>query len=237
MADPYVVGVGVEATNTTTGAVTISAAQPAGARNGDLLLAVLRQDYRHTNGAGNIRTHTDPTGAINTASAGASSVGASSSQRVSLNVHAIPRTGSGNISIDIAAGGGIVSLFEALTIIAVRHCSDIANVITQSVNGTTPSWPTTAQTLTVDADTSASLSIITNRSTTAQTLSTANGYTSTTSSATQPAYAVAYRTVDTPSQAVPLWTGSGILRAQVTFELVYGALGGIYIDGAVHLAS
>jgi hypothetical protein len=237
MPDPTIVGIGAEVSNTTTGAQTLTASQPSGLRNGDLLLVVLRQDYQHTNGAGNIRTHTDPTGVIATAPAGASSIGVSSSLRVSLNVHAIPRTGSGSVSVDIAAGGGIVNLYERLFIIGVRNASTIRNTQAQSVNGTTPTWPTTAQTLTVGADDSAAISIITNRSTTAQTLSTANGFSVSHDDIDQPAVAVAYRTVNTPSQAVPLWTGSGILRAQVTFEVVWGpSNSGIFIDGAVHLA-
>jgi hypothetical protein len=237
MPDPTIVAVGAQVTNTTTGAVTLTAAQPTGARNGDLLIVVVRQDYQHTNPGSNARAVTTPTGFTVSGNSGASSIGASSSQRVSLSIFHGVRTGSGSIAVDISAGVGIVSLYEAATVIAVRNCSDTANPITQSVGGTTPTWPTTAQTLTVGADNSASLSIITNRSTTAQTLDTANGYTVSTSSTTQPAYAVAYRTVNTPNQAVPQWTGSGILRAQVTFELEYGpAYGGIYIDGAVHLS-
>lgn len=220
MPDPTIVGIGAEASNTSTGAVTLTAVQPSGLRNGDLLLVVWRQDYQHTSGSANLRSVTAPTGQIAQATSTAANIGGTNTQRVSLAVWAIVRNGAANVSVSINAGAGIASLHERLFIIGMRNASTIRNAIGQSSGAT--SWPTTAQTITVGAGDSAALSIITNRSTTAQTLSTANGFTVEHSDTDQPAVAVAYRTVDTPSQAAPQWTGSGNLRAQTSFEVVYG---------------
>jgi hypothetical protein len=157
------------------------------------------------------------------------------SQRVLLWLWTQARAGSGGIDITIPAGGGISSLRERAYMIAVRNASSLRNSIGQSTGAT--SWPTTAQTLTVGADNSAAMSIITNRSTSAQTLSTANGFSVVHTDTDQPATAVAFRTVDTPSQAVPRWTGSGGLRAQQTFEIVWAPnVSGMYLDGAIHLS-
>jgi hypothetical protein len=224
MSDPVVVGFGTQVTSTSSSAVTLSVPQPVDAVDMDLLLVVVRQDYVYTT-SGSVRVPSAPAGTIRSTSATAGSTGTSTSQRVSLMVYALLRSGSGDIPVDISAGTSATGVKEAAFCVAVRNASTIRNPIGQTLGGSMITWPTTAQTLTVDAGNSAAMSIITNRSTTAQTLDTANGFSLDYSSATQPATALAYRTVDTPSQAVPQWTGSGGLRAQVTFEIVFAAQG------------
>jgi hypothetical protein len=211
-------GTGTADASTVTGATALTANEPAGAIEGDLLIAVFvrRVIFDNSGAPGNV---TGPDGWANAGSRTQTAPGASSNTRVSVQAWSLQRTSaSASASVSIAASAFTETSNQRLFVMGVR--GPISTGSDTNQGDTSTGWPTSAQSLTADSETTGVLSIITNNGTTAQSLETANGFTRVNTGTTIPAHAVAFRSIaDAGTYAVPIWTGTGGVRAMTSFLL------------------